>query len=61
MSKLTSVVFAGIFGVCGLSTTAWAQGISGDVGAGLSYQPMTRAAAATKPALSLTWTWTGAT
>ena len=39
MSKLTSVVFASFLGVCGISSTAWAQGISGDVGAGLSYQP----------------------
>ncbi|AZE59576.1 MULTISPECIES: MipA/OmpV family protein [Pseudomonas] len=39
MSKLTSAVFTGLLGLCSASSTAWADGISGDVGAGLSYQP----------------------
>ncbi|MDQ0738821.1 MipA/OmpV family protein [Pseudomonas sp. W4I3] len=38
MANITSAVFAGILGlsVCG---AAWSEGLSGDVGAGLSYQP----------------------
>ena len=41
MLKLTSAVFAAALlgGLWGVSSTAWADGISGEVGAGVSYQP----------------------
>ncbi|WP_300630583.1 MipA/OmpV family protein [Pseudomonas sp.] len=59
MSKLTAVVFAGFFGLCSASNGASAQGISGDVGAGLSYQPHdpsgTRYETRPVPYLDLDW------
>ena len=39
MSKLAAAVFTGLLGGWGLCGAAWAEGITGDVGAGLSYQP----------------------
>lgn len=39
MSKLAAAVFTGLLGGWGLCSSAWAEGITGDVGAGLSYQP----------------------
>ena len=39
MTNITSAVFAGLLGLWGCSSAVWADGISGDVGAGLSYQP----------------------
>ena len=39
MSKLAAAVFTGLLGGWGLCSAAWAEGITGDVGAGLSYQP----------------------
>lgn len=39
MFKVTSAVFAGLLGLWGFSSTALAQGITGEMGAGVSYQP----------------------
>ena len=39
MLKATSAVFAGLLGLCGFSSTARADAITGEVGAGFSYQP----------------------
>ncbi|NWA82427.1 MipA/OmpV family protein [Pseudomonas sp. D2002] len=39
MFKVTSAVFAGLLGLWSFSSSAWADGISGEVGAGVSYQP----------------------
>ncbi len=39
MSKLAAAVFTGLLGGWGLCSAAWAEGITGDVAAGLSYQP----------------------
>jgi MipA family protein len=39
MFKVTSAVFAGLLGLWGFSSTVWADGITGEVGAGVSYQP----------------------
>ena len=39
MLKLTSAVFAGVLGLWGVCDAAWAEGITGEVGAGVSYQP----------------------
>ena len=39
MLKATSAVFAGLLGLCGFSSTVLADAITGEVGAGFSYQP----------------------
>ncbi|NVZ18252.1 MipA/OmpV family protein [Pseudomonas costantinii] len=39
MLKVTSAVFVGLLGLWGFSSAVWADGITGDVGAGISYQP----------------------
>ncbi|CRL99756.1 MULTISPECIES: MipA/OmpV family protein [Pseudomonas] len=39
MLKATSAVFAGLLGLCGFSSTVRADAITGEVGAGFSYQP----------------------
>ena len=39
MHKVSFAVFAGLLGLWGFSHTALADGISGEVGAGISYQP----------------------
>nr|WP_315417498.1 MipA/OmpV family protein [uncultured Pseudomonas sp.] len=39
MFKVTSAVFAGLLGLWGFSSTALSQGITGEMGAGVSYQP----------------------
>ncbi|OPA92340.1 structural protein MipA [Pseudomonas fluorescens] len=39
MFKVTSAVFAGLLGLWGFSSAAFADGITGEVGAGVSYQP----------------------
>lgn len=61
MLKVSSAVFIGLLGLWGFSSTALADPITGEVGAGLSYQPTTLPAAATKHVPCPTWTWTGET
>jgi len=39
MFKVTSAVFAGLLGLWGFSSAALAEGITGEVGAGIAYQP----------------------
>jgi outer membrane scaffolding protein for murein synthesis (MipA/OmpV family) len=39
MSRITRVAFAGLLGLCSVASAALADGISGEVGAGISYQP----------------------
>ncbi|KMT57550.1 MipA/OmpV family protein [Pseudomonas fildesensis] len=39
MFRITSVVFTGLLGLCSVSSAALADGITGEVGAGISYQP----------------------
>ena len=39
MFKVTSAVFAGLLGLWGFSSSVLAEGITGEVGAGVSYQP----------------------
>ncbi|PRA29227.1 MipA/OmpV family protein [Pseudomonas poae] len=39
MLKVSSAVFLGVLGLCGVAGTALAEPITGEVGAGLSYQP----------------------
>ncbi|MGY2292536.1 MipA/OmpV family protein [Pseudomonas sp. SDO528_S397] len=39
MLRITCALLAGLFGLCGASAPALADGLTGDVGAGVSYQP----------------------
>ena len=59
MLKATSAVFAGLLGVCGFSSTVLADAITGEVGAGFSYQPHdptgSRYEARPVPYLDLDW------
>jgi len=62
MFRITSAVFAGFLGLWSVSQAAQADGITGEAGAGISYQPKgTPPAPAMKPRPFHTSTWTGAT
>ncbi|SBW79099.1 structural protein MipA [Pseudomonas veronii 1YdBTEX2] len=59
MFRITSAVFAGLLGLWSVSQAAQAEGITGEAGAGISYQPKeptgTRYETAAVPYLDLDW------